>query len=446
MTDKVIQTIKLHNMFKNAQSVGVGVSGGADSVALLHFLVTNKNELGIEKVTAVHINHSIRGDEAERDMHFTEKLCKKLGVECKSVVIDVPTEAKQTGESIETCARRMRYEIFESFHFDVFATAHNLNDRMETFFFNLSRGASVSGLLSIPYIRGIFVRPLLDCTRDEIEAYLIENGLEHITDSTNNCDDYTRNKIRHSLIPQMFELNPSFSKAFLKCEESLELTDQFIKTESQKLLDECRVGNTFRCEPLNNADKALRLSAISLILKEKGSKDITREHINALEHIILFGGTANLCALTAHCERDVLFFGEIESIPEFSIEIQNFNELVKTPCGKFKIYKLLKKDLQSINKQTFINSLDCDKINGELKFRSRNSGDSIKLINRGVTKSLKQLFNEKKIPASKRQKIAILADDEGIVWLEGFGVCERCAVTDQTQKAFNVVRMEDINA
>lgn len=445
MTDKVIQTIKQHNMISAGDTVGVGVSGGADSVALLNFLVANKDELGIKSITAVHVNHSIRGKEAERDMLFTKKLCEKLNVPCEIAVIDVPNEASKTGESTETCARRMRYNVFQSFGFQKFATAHNLNDRMETFFFNLSRGSSLSGLVSIPYVRENYIRPLLDVTRAEIEDYLNANGLSYITDSTNNCDDYTRNKIRHNLIPQMFELNPSFHKAFLKCENSLEDANEYLKLEAQDLLNTCKDGEKYNCEGLKNANSTLRKFAISQILKEKNVKEISREHINSLEHIILNGGKANLCECTANVERDVLFFGETQNIPSFSINVNICENCISSPCGIFKIYNLLKKDLQSINKQDFINIIDCDKIKGQLKIRSRILGESVKLKNRGVTKTLKQLFNEKKIPISMRQKVAILADDEGIIWLEGFGVCERCAVTTETQKAIKLRRTEDKN-
>ena len=443
MTDKVTQTVREHNMISVGDKIGVGVSGGADSVSLLHFLVKNKEILGYESITAVHVNHSIRGEEADRDMLFTENLCESLGVPCKTVVIDVPKECEKTGESTELCARRMRYEVFDSFGFDKFATAHNLNDRMETFFFNLSRGASAAGLLSIPYVRGIYIRPLLDVTRDEIENYITENGLTYITDSTNTSDDYTRNKIRHNLIPQMFELNPSFQKAFLKCENSLQMQNAYIKDEAEKLLNRCRNGETYNTGKLKNSNEALRLVAISEMLKEQGTKNIIREHIELVNHIILHGGSASVCGNTVICERGILYFGKAEEIPEFSIDVNIEDEFVKTPCGSFKIISFAKKDLQNFNKQAFNNLIDCDRIIGQLKIRSRNSGDRIRLKNRKITKTLKGLFNEKKIPVSKRSQIAISADDEGIVWLEGFGVCERCAVTPETKRAIKIERMGD---
>lgn len=445
MTDKVTETVKKHNMILRGDKIGVGISGGADSVSLLHFLAENKEILGIESITAVHINHSIRGGEADRDMQFTEKICEKIGVPCKCVTVDVPSESKKTGESIETCARRLRYEIFESFGFDKFATAHNLNDRMETFFFNLARGASSAGLLSIPYVRGNYIRPLLDVTRAEIEEYLTENGLTYITDSTNNCDDYTRNKIRHFLIPQMYELNPSFQKAFLKCETSLESENEYIKEQAERLLNVCRNGNEYFTEKLKTAHEALRFRVISNILKEQNVKNISREHIELVNHIILHGGFASVCGNTAKCERGVLSFGNTENIPDFEIFIENFTDTVKTPCGDFKIISFAKKDLQNFNKHTFNNLIDCDKIVGRLKIRSRISGDSVKLNKRKITKTLKGLFNEKKIPASKRREIAIAADGEGIVWLEGFGVSERCAVTHGTDRAIVFERIGDIN-
>lgn len=442
MTDKVIKSVYEHNMLVGGENVGVGVSGGADSVALLCFLQENKQLLGIKSLTAVHVNHSIRGDEADRDMRFTEEICKKIGVLCKCVTVDVPAEAEKTGESTETCARRLRYDVFESFGFDKFATAHNLNDRMETFFFNLARGASSSGLLSIPYVRGIFIRPLLDVTRDEIEQYLAEKGIDFVVDSTNNGDDYTRNKIRHNLIPMMYELNPVFHKAFLKCERSLEEDGDYINKEANKLLSKSENGGELSSKYIKRAPKALRHRSIALFLKKSGVKNITREHISQIDHIISVGGRADVCGNTLKCEQGVVSFGKEINIPDFSVEIQNFTDTVKTPVGNFKIISSVKKDLQFFNKQAFNNLIDCDKIEGKLKVRSRMPGDRIKLSGRGVTKTLKQLFNEKKIPASKRKFTAIVSDDSGIVWLEGFGVCRRCAVGGETQNIVEFMRIE----
>ena len=164
MTNKVLKTINDYHMMSDCETLGIGLSGGADSVCLAHIMCANKELLGIKKLKGIHIHHGIRGDEADRDLEFSRDFCEKLGIDFVSYYADVPKEAEKTGESIEECARRIRYSFFENSGCDKIATAHNLNDNMETFIFNFSRGASLSGLCGIPYVRDIYIRPLLrDC-------------------------------------------------------------------------------------------------------------------------------------------------------------------------------------------------------------------------------------------------------------------------------------------
>ena len=241
MTDKVIKTISEHQMIVPDSVVGVGFSGGADSVALLHFLSKNKEKLKIKELKAVHIHHGIRGEEADRDLQFAQEFCKTNSIEFVSFYKNIPLIVDETGESVEECARRVRYECFETVQCDVFATAHNLNDNVETFILNLARGTALSGLCGIPYKRDKYIRPLLDCTREEIEEYVEKNGLHFVIDSTNLSDDYTRNRIRHSVLPQLFSINPSFDKAFAKCIESVNFSNDFILNQAKALVCQSRI-------------------------------------------------------------------------------------------------------------------------------------------------------------------------------------------------------------
>jgi tRNA(Ile)-lysidine synthase len=164
---------------------------------------------------------------------------------------------------------------------------------METFIFNLSRGASVSGLCGIPYVRDIYVRPLLECSRDEIEEYIRVHSLDYVTDSTNLCNDYTRNKIRHNIIPQLFELNSSFDSAFAKCNHSLRVSNDYIMINSVELLEKSRCDGFYDCSILRDVHSALKYSVISLILKENNAKNITREHIESVLWVIKTGGSVD---------------------------------------------------------------------------------------------------------------------------------------------------------
>lgn len=443
MTSKVVKTVSQHLMISSGDTVGVGLSGGADSVALLHILATNQNELGIKKLKAVHIHHGIRGEEADRDLSFSKTFCEKLGVEFVSFKVNVPEEADRTGESLEECARRLRYECFEKVDCKKLATAHNLNDNAETLIFNLARGSSLSGLCGIPYVREKYIRPLLDCTRAEIEEYLNENQLEYVTDSTNLSDEYTRNKIRHNILPLLFEINPSFDKAFSKCIDSLKTADDYIVNSAKDLLIKSRENNYYDCSVFENCHNAVKNQIITLILKEQNVKDISREHIKATLHILENGGKSSLAGnITAYCERKKLYFSEPSIIEDFEISLKIKNQQFTTPSGLYSINIKDKKDLQKLNIKNIDKFIDCDKISSDVLVRNRRDGDSYKPANRG-TKTLKKLFNEAKTSVCERSEMLILTDNEGILWTEFFGVSEYCKANENTEKFVEIIKLGD---
>lgn len=439
MTNKVIKTVKEHSMISKGDTVGVGLSGGADSVALLHILVNNKEKLGISKIKGIHIHHGIRGDEADGDLNFSKNFCEKIGVEFVYYYADVPAEAHKTGESIEECARRIRYDLFLKSGCTKIATAHNLNDNMETVIFNMTRGTSVSGLCGIPYVRDIYIRPLLDCTRNEIEEYLKGNALEFVTDSTNLCDDYTRNKIRHNVIPQLFSINPSFDSAFSNCVESVKLANDYIMQSATKVLESARNNeNEYNCKQINNCHNAVKNQVVSLILKEQGVPDITKKYIDAVSYIIENGGKASLGGnVTAYVEFEKLCFGEQKTVEHFEIKVKNDEKTVKTPVGTVVLDCLFKEDLQNLNRFDMETLIDCDKICGGLTIRNRIDGDAYQPTKR-VNKKLKKLFNESKKTVGERDKMLILSDESGIIWTEYFGVADRCRIGKNTKKALRI--------
>lgn len=435
MTSKVIKTITEHHMISKGDTVGVGLSGGADSVALLHILVSNKDTLGFEGIKGIHIHHGIRGDEADRDLNFSRNLCEKLGVEFVCFYADIPAEAQKTGESIEECARRVRYNFYSQSDCTKIATAHNLNDNMETVIFNMTRGTSIKGLCGIPYSRENYIRPLLDCTRSEIEEYLKLNSLDFVTDSTNLCDDYTRNKIRHNVILQLFEINPSFDKAFANCIDSIKLANDYILHSANEILEKARNNECeYACNEIRTCHKAVENQVISLILKEQGVTNITKKYIDAVSHIMNNSGKANLGGnITANSDRYFLRFAEVEEVQHFEISVKDNEEQIRTPVGILTMKQLLKEDLQNLNKFEMQDSIDYDKICGGLTIRNRIDGDCYCPRGR-VNKKLKKLFNEEKVSVYKRSKMLIISDDNGIIWTENFGVAERCKIDKNTNK------------
>ena len=445
MTDKVLRTIEACQMLQGCQTLGVGLSGGADSVCLTHILSQNKDRLGLKTIKGIHIHHGIRGEEADRDLEFSRKLCEKLGIEFVSYYINVPCEAEKTGESVEECARRLRYDCFSKSGCDKVATAHNLNDNIETFVFNLTRGASLSGLCGIPYTRDVYIRPLLDCSRAEIEQYINENQLGFVTDSTNFSDDYTRNKIRHNILPLLFEMNPSFDKSFSKCLESLKMSKEFINESAENLLDKSRWDGYYDCNAFADCHDVIKYQVISLILKENNAKDISREHLTSIINIIENGGSVSVCGnIKVNVERKRLFFGEFQKTEYFEIPLNPNENSVSTPIGDYEIEIINKKDLQIVNKQDINCYIDYDKISANVILRNRRDGDEYQLPNR-PTKSFKKLFNENKIPVSERDRMLILSDNNDIIWTEFFGVSKKCKIDDNTKNIVKISKVGETN-
>ncbi len=441
MISKVLKTVSKHNMLNSCSVLGIGISGGADSVCLAHILARNKEALGIKKIKGIHIHHGIRDVEADRDMDFVRLFCEKNGLEFVSYKADVPAEAKKTGESIEECARRLRYEFFEQSGCDAVATAHNLNDNAETVIFNLTRGASLSGLCGIPYVRGIYIRPLLDCTRNEIEEYLASNSLTYVTDSTNLCDDYTRNKIRHNILPQLFEINPAFDKAFSRCNESLRMSNEFLLSEGQNVVNASKCDGYYDCVVLNSCHTAVRYYAVSAILKENGAKNVTKEQLALVLNIVINGGSVNLCdGIIANVQQNRLFFGKIKNAEHFEFSTDSLSDIICTPIGNFYVKILLKKDLQKFNIRDMDKLIDCDKISSNVIVRNRIDGDKYKLPSRPC-KTLKKLFNENKILPCKRDDMLIIADNSQIIWTEYFGTAEKFKIDNKTKKYIYIKRM-----
>lgn len=258
----------------------VGLSGGADSTALFCALC----ECGAN-VTAAHVDHGIRGDEAKRDADFCRRLCDERGVKLRLLEADVPAEAKKSGESVEEAARRIRYAFFDSVmeenNIPLLATAHNADDNAETVILNLTRGSGTRGVCGIPAVRsvknGTLVRPLLCVTRAEIEEYCRENGLSYVTDSTNLCDDYARNRIRHRVLPELRLLNPDVVGAIGRLSAAASEDCDYLDSAARRFLD----GGEIRAASLAALPRPIATRALLFFLREGGARPEAR-HVNAL--------------------------------------------------------------------------------------------------------------------------------------------------------------------
>lgn len=437
MTDKVIASIRKHNMLECGSVVVAAVSGGSDSMAMLHILNEIKDEFGFELIAA-HVNHCLRGERADADEALTASECGKLGVELKTLRVDVAEKAKALGLGFEECGRKIRYEFFESLGENiVVATAHNLNDRAETFLFNFARGSTLRGLCSIPAKRENVIRPLIDCGKEEIIAFCKERGIPFAEDATNSDVHYARNRIRHNVIPELKEINSAFEKSAARCIESLNEDDKLLSSLALELVEKARCQAGYSASVLDEAPASLKKRAVVYIAEKEAGITPESEAVNRISDLLKNGGSCVINgAVTVRVRKGILDF------PKEKSEVLEKTELVfgETYFGGATI----KADVSETNssqlflKQSTDYRLDYDKISGGPVLRSREAGDRITLKSRGCTKTLKKLFNELAIPPEKRNEVIIFADDRGLLLAEGIGIDARAAVTKDTKRILHI--------
>lgn len=293
MEDKIRELLARYDMLKSDDNVVAAVSGGADSMALLNALYNLRDELGIT-LYACHINHNLRGAESLRDEQFVRKFCRERGIELTVYSVEIKPDKH---ESVEERARKTRYECFESLCTGLnakLATAHTASDNAETVLINLLRGTGTKGLGGIPPIRGKIIRPLLRCTREDTERYCSEHEIHYVTDSTNLSDEYTRNKLRLKIIPQLKEFNPSLIEGISRMTEAVTDDNILLDSLAEKAKSDCSADGGYSCEKLRALHRAILSRVISAILSENGIEP-SALRINECSRIIGVGkGKINL--------------------------------------------------------------------------------------------------------------------------------------------------------
>ncbi len=434
MIDKVKSTVEKYNMFPKGAKVVVALSGGSDSMALLNTLNSMRDEYSIE-LSAAHVNHCLRGADADRDESFVVRKCKELAIPVHVLRTDVAAEAKKSGEGLEECGRRIRYDFFASLGEDmIIATAHNLSDRTETFLFNFSRGSALRGLCSIPAKRDNIVRPLIDCTKAEIVEFCEKNSIEYVTDETNSDVKYSRNRIRHNVVTELSSINPSFEQAAGRCIDALNEDEAFLSSLADGLLERARGEAGFKADVIAAAPNPVKKRALIKIAEKCAKITPEQKFIPKLCALLESSGSCQINGgVTVRVRKGFLDFPrEIQEIAETKLfdGAEFFNFCIKTKIINIKEMN----NLQNVSKQGLEYFLDYDKIHGSIIVRSRKEGDKISLRSRGCTKSLKKLFNELAVPPEKRNCIAVFADDNGVILVEGVGCDSRAAVSRQTER------------
>lgn len=418
--------------------VVVGLSGGADSCALAHWLVRT---LGPERLLLAHVNHGLRGAEAERDEAFCREFAKRLGVTLQVYRADVSGRAAQTGESIEESGRALRYAFFGSLapaDNDRILTAHTADDNAETVLLNLTRGAGPDGLCGIPPVRGKILRPFLGVHRAETEAYCRAADIAYVTDSSNLSLSFARNRIRQEVLPVLRALNPRAVEAISHAAALQRRERAFLWEEGDRLLQMAEAPEGLLAAPLLHASPSVRDAALKRWLSARFPGRVERSHLEAAERVLLSGGAMTLPGgVQLRRAQGMLFLEAPGTAAPFSLPVG----LGENPLPDGRVLTLRIVPLEpggqneKINNLLFKCGLDRAIIEKDVRARSRKPGDRFAPAGRGVTKPLKQLFEERRVPLSKRPSAVLLESAGRLVFMEGVGPAEGFSVKPGAKEA-----------
>jgi tRNA(Ile)-lysidine synthase len=482
MTKKIYDFMEKHNMLTDCGAVIAGLSGGADSVCLLLVLKEIAERTGIF-LTAVHINHGIRGEEAKRDEEFSRRLCGRLGVEFICRHIDVPSLAKKEHLSEEEAGRKARYEVFEelakrkeeqlSGKCVRIATAHHKNDRAETVLMNMFRGSSLQGLRGIMPMRGNIIRPLLGVTRSEIEAYLSGKKQTFMVDSTNMDNAYSRNFVRNEVLPQIEKYSVNAVEHIADSADMIAEAHEYICMQADKLYTMCVVQASehkkavLELKAFTDEPAVVQRQVIYRLLGELsgGLKDIYRIHVEAVRSLCFMqsGKSVDIAyGIRAVRSYDTIIFGRIcetkedrqeqicISLDEKLLEKVWNGDKVTIPINAPVFFndKILSENvvielekaelLENFVINDYTKFFDYDKITYGLTFRYRQSGDRIVVNCNGQSKSLKKELTDRKIPQAFRDFVLLLADGGQILWAAGVRRSEACLVEEASKRILKI--------
>lgn len=419
MNNKVLKTVEKYNMLSKGDRVLIGVSGGADSIALLEFFVSVKEKYDLD-ICVAHIEHGIRGEDSVSDAEFVENYCKKLGVKFYLKTIDAPNLAKKAKMGVEEYSRMARYDFFNTIECDKIATAHNLTDNIETLLFRLARGTGLKGACSIPAVRGKIIRPFIEVSSSEIRKWCNDNNIPYRVDCTNSDSAYSRNLIRLEILPLFEKLNANYQDNiddFISdVNEDYSFIDNYVKSIYPKIVKD----NEIDLPKLNELDLPIKKRILIVFFNENGYS-LNRIHLQSVIDITLKSGKSqikeNVFAISAKGKIRLAKFNDLNKKGEFVTKILNIDEFKDKNIDFY---------------------CDCDKIVGNITIRARQAGDKIKPAGRNVSKTLKKLFNESAYPVEKRDEKIVVCDDFGIIGVVGLCADERVKVDCNTAKILTI--------
>ena len=448
---KVISYMESNDMIEPGERIVLGVSGGADSVCLFFLLLEYRKKHSFA-LHVVHVNHCIRPD-ASADAGYVEELCKENNIPFLLVQEDVRALAKQERCSQEDAGRRLRYRAFSEQAAALggakIAVAHNAEDRAETMLLHLFRGSGLRGLCGIEPVRGEIIRPILCLQREEIEAYLTERDIIWHTDSTNLEDTYTRNRVRHHILPYAEkEVSANCVKHMCQTADLLSETEQYMRNVTVKAMEKCVKEEGIEVAAFLELPMVLRKRVLLEIMEQMSptGKDISLVHVEDVLRLFDENGNKTICLpFGIRFRRQYQFV-----IPEQTEQSPEGEEDSKDSLPEFEFQVFSYDSARKIPENQYTKWFDYDKIDvyavGELpKLRYRETGDYLTLSDgKGgmIHKSLKAYMVTEKIPAMKRDCVPVLAKGKHVLWLVGYRISEYYKIGKDTKRVLEVKMLQ----
>ena len=453
---KAKRTIKKYSMLYGKERVLIGLSGGPDSVCLLHVLHALKDNFKLD-LHALYIDHGLRPEEVPLEIKFCENLCENLKVPFITKSIDVKSYAQSQGMNRQEAARALRYMVFEETAYKInaqrIALGHTADDQAETLLMRLFRGSGPTGLSAIPPIRGIIIRPLIEIERAEIERFLEEEKIDFIVDSSNLRKDYLRNKIRSSLIPMLKEYNPAIIDTLSRTaaifrEENKYLDIIVAKTMMRLVSRKTDARIEFFLSPVEVMDKVLLRRVLRKAIEEsKGLRGISFTHIEDIIDLIKSGKAGDriyiprgIKAIKKYSTFVLTSEPPVKlSTYVFEVPGEVFLKEAEISIKAFIVEKIAEYKIDEPGLWTAYGSFDADRLTFPLTVRPRKTGDFFYPLGFGRRKKLQDFFVDEKIPRDERDRVPLIISGDDIVWVVGYRGDERFRVKEETKR---VLRLE----
>ena len=462
MIDKILKFMEQYEMIQDGDHVLVGVSGGADSLCLL-CLLQELTHIWNYKITVLHVEHGIRGEDSVRDMEFVQQICREQKIPCLTRRVDVPAIARKKGLSEEEAGRKIRYQALKEEADRVgankIAVAHHANDLAETMLFFLCRGTGLKGLYPMQPVRGNLIRPLLCVTREEIEGYLGKKGLAYCKDATNQDTEYTRNKIRHEVMPVLKQINPQAVEHFMQTADIIKQADAVLIEQIEQVysrnVEKADNGLWLKQELTGEKHDYLISEVIRKAVEtlSESRKDISRIHIDEVRALFFqqVGRKKQLpYAITAERTYDGVWLRK----EDFSQECAQKKDKAPVPAavpvkvpgitllrdGGCLKSRLLEESCrtQEIPTKEYTKWMDYDIIKDDCSVRRAKPEDYIVIDAQGKRKKIKKLFTDEKIPRQERDRILVLARGDHVFWVIGVRMGEDVKVTSATKQVLEI--------